>query len=205
MVTPSTLACSSPDILYAICCAVYSAALPPIPPSLDPLLSPPSETAFPTGLPSSYPPPNWPEHVSRKTLLSLCQVNKAWQDAAMPWLYRRIEVRLPRSWLSFVDQVLGGEDDEDAETTASLVHETVRHAAVTLANGGDALSVQECMMESLSAGLPEERIPPELLSPPASRDPSPQRLRAKSPGRWRLLRSISDAVEHATGMYGKFD
>jgi len=52
-------------------------------------------------------------------------------------------------------------------------------------------------------------IPPELLSPPASRDPSPRRVRqkSKSPARWKLMRSISDAVQdlmgrHEHGMYG---
>lgn len=49
----------------------------------------------------------------------------------------------------------------------------------------------------------------QLLSPPASRDPSPWRLRnkSKSPTRWRMLRSISDAVQNLMsleepGIYG---
>jgi hypothetical protein len=50
-------------------------------------------------------------------------------------------------------------------------------------------------------GGPDSSIPPELLSPPASRDPSPRRLRqkSKSPARWELMRSISDAVQDLMG------
>ncbi|KAG2367038.1 hypothetical protein BDR07DRAFT_1394674 [Suillus spraguei] len=51
-------------------------------------------------------------------------------------------------------------------------------------------------MESLTG--PDGSIPPELLSPPASRDPSPRRLRpkSKSPARWKIMRTISDAVQN---------
>jgi hypothetical protein len=64
----------------------------------------------------------------------------------------------------------------------------------------------------LELGGPDSSIPPELLSPPASRDPSPRRLRqkSKSPARWKLLRCISDAAQglmggDEKGMYGKPD
>jgi hypothetical protein len=202
----SCVASYPPDLLYAICAAVYSAALPPPVSSLDPLL--PQSKAVPTSLPSSHPPPNWPEPLARKTLSNLCLVNKVWYEAAKPWLYRKIEVRLPRNWLALVDEVTGGEEDGELEPTASLVDQTVKKAAVALGNfsrpaSGDALRLQECVMETLTA-VPDGSIPPELLSPPASRDPSPGRLRAKSPGRWRLMKSISDAVKNVTGMYGDY-
>ncbi|KAF8525836.1 hypothetical protein BU17DRAFT_40991 [Hysterangium stoloniferum] len=188
----SCLASYSPDLLYAICSAVYHAALPPPVPSLDPMVS--QSNSNPIALPSSYPPPNWPEPLARKTLHSLCLLNKAWHDAAKPWLYRKVEVRLPRNWLAFVDEITSGEEDDELQPSSAIVDQTVKNAAVALAGvNADALRIQECVMETLAVGLPDGSIPPELLSPPASRDPSPRR--AKSPGRWRLLRSVTDAVE----------
>jgi hypothetical protein len=119
-------------------------------------------------------------------------------------LYRKIEVRLPRHWLAFVDEITSGEEDDELQPSFAIVDQTVKNAAVALAGvNADALRIQECVMETLTAGLPDGSIPPELLSPPASRDPSPRR--AKSPGRWRLLRSITDAVENVTGMYGELN
>ena len=60
-----------------------------------------------------------------------------------------------------------------------------------------ARQLQECILAELSG--PDGSIPPELLSPPASRDPSPRRLRpkSKSPARWKMMRSISNAVQNA--------
>ena len=197
-----------PDLLYAICSAVYSAALPCPLPSLDPLT--PQTDAVPTALPSSQPAATWPVSLARKTLLSLSLVNKVWYEAAKPWLYRRVEVRLPRNWLAFVDEITGGEEDGGIEPAKALVDQTVKNAAIALGGvpkpaSGAALRLQECVMETLT-GTPDGSVPPELLSPPASRDPSPARLnslRAKSPSRWRLIRSISSAVENVTGLYGK--
>jgi hypothetical protein len=59
--------------------------------------------------------------------------------------------------------------------------------------------LQKSILDSLEG--PETSISPELLSPVASRDPSPRRLRglrakSESPARWKLLRSISDAIHH---------
>lgn len=200
----SCVASFPPDLLYAICSAVYCSALPAPVSSLDPLV--PQAPTAPSVLPSSYPPANWPEGLARRTLTSLCLVNKVWHEAATPWLYRKIEVRLPRSWLAFVDEITGGEEDGELEPTAFMVNQTVKNAAVALGSLSQpgsraALRLQECVMERLT-GIPDGSIPPELLSPPASRDPSPRRLRAKSPGRWRLLSTIRDAVKNVTGIYG---
>lgn len=202
----SCVASYPPDLLYAICGAVYYAALPLPVPLLDPPL--PQSEPVSTTLPSPHPPVNWPEPLARRTLRSLCLVNKVLYEAAKPWLYRRIEVRLPRNWLTLVDEITGGEEDGELEPTVSLVDQTVKNAAVALGSlsrpaSGDALRLQECVMETLTA-VPDGTVPPELLSPPASRDPSPRRLRANSPGRWRLMKSISEAVKNVTGMYGKY-
>jgi hypothetical protein len=73
----------------------------------------------------------------------------------------------------------------------------------------DKAEFEESILASLSG--PDSPIPQELLSPPASRDPSPRRLRAKSqsPARWKIMRSISKAVQNVMeltepGVYGKF-
>lgn len=92
---------------------------------------------------------------------------------------------------------------------------TVKQAAEAAAKAGGACAIQihESIMAKLE-GVIEQRememvrntgIPMELLSPPASREPSPGRLRAKSPGRWRFLRTVSDLAERAAGgAYGVY-
>ncbi|EPQ54250.1 hypothetical protein GLOTRDRAFT_62772 [Gloeophyllum trabeum ATCC 11539] len=205
---PSGVENFPPELLFTICAHVYYAGLPPVQPSLDPLIL--AEHGIPTSTPSSLPPANWPEPVARKTLHSLSLANRAWHDAAKPWLWRKVEVRLPRSWLSLIDAVVGGDDEEAAEQQAALVlGQTIKEAenAVLAARnifGDDAdPTCAEKLHESILATLggPGGPIPPELLSPPASRDPSPRRLRAKSksPVRWKLMRSISDAVQTVLG------
>ncbi|KAH9003012.1 hypothetical protein EDB86DRAFT_3233334 [Lactarius hatsudake] len=170
-----------PELLSLICAHVYESAIPSRVSSLDPLYL--LEAGVPTGSPSSYPPPNWQEHIARNTLASLMLVNHAWSEAARPWLWRKIEVRLPRSWLSFLEEISGGEDDDVTEEATAQAERKLK----------------ESILQEL--GGPDSSIPPELLSPPASRDPSPRRLRhkSKSPARWELLRSISDAVQDLMG------
>jgi len=146
-------------------------------------------------------------------------VNHAWSEAAHPWLWRKIEVRLPRGWLSLVEEISGGEDNEiTEEDTARAVDQSITqaaHAALAAKTGNSMtldveaeMKLKECILQEL--GGPDSSIPPELLSPPASRDPSPRRIRqkSKSPARWELMRSISDAVQDLmgrdeNGMYGK--
>ncbi len=220
MPTQSSIVDQFPPELFAVICAhIYSSGLSPSATSLDPPLCS-DHTGTPTALPSAYPCAYWSEAAVRKTLASLCQTNKAWNEAAKPWLWRKVEIRLPRSWLSIVEQVAGGDDEEASEEQAALIvgqtlrnAETAALAARTLlgeCSGNDeaASDLHDKVLERLSG--PDISIPPELLTPPASRDPSPRRLRtkSKSPARWKLMRSISVAVQDVMerthpGIYGK--
>ncbi|KAI0635670.1 hypothetical protein C8Q77DRAFT_584363 [Trametes polyzona] len=202
---PSVVGQFPPELLAVICAHVYAAGIPPPTPSLDPLICV-DQPGIPTALPSSFPPAYWPESVVRRTLANLCQVNKAWYEAAKPWLWRKIEIRLPRSWLAIVDEVAGGDDEEASEEQAALmVGQTLRNAETAAlaaqnligecSSDDAALELHDKVLERLSG--PDISIPPELLSPPASREPSPRRPRtkSKSPARWKLMRSISVAVQ----------
>ncbi|KAG1733624.1 uncharacterized protein EDB91DRAFT_1148462 [Suillus paluster] len=192
-----------PELLFTICEYIYAAGLPPSDStsSLDPLAI--GEYGSPTALPSSMPPPNWSEPVARKTLSHLCLVNHAWYEAAKPWLWHKIEVRLPRSWLALVDEIIDPEDDEKAalavkESIQAATHAALASSMVIGASSDEdaARRWKESIIESLTG--PDGSIPPELLTPPASRDPSPRRLRAKSksPARWKIMKTISDAVQN---------
>jgi hypothetical protein len=205
-----------PDLLFAISGHVYAAGLPASASSLDPTAL--GEYGIPTALPSSMPPSNWPEPIVRRTLANLCLVNHAWYNAAKPWLWHKIEVRLPRSWLSLVEEIAGGDDGQNTEDSTALAVEKSIQAATKVALASTAMAGassdedalrkwKESILESLCG--PDGSIPPELLSPPASRDPSPRRLRNKSqsPARWKIMRSISDAVQNVVdqnepGVYG---
>ncbi|KAH0832933.1 hypothetical protein J3R83DRAFT_11900 [Lanmaoa asiatica] len=205
-----------PELLFTICAHVYAAGLPQSTSSLDPIAL--GDYGAPTAMPSSMPPGNCPELVVRRTLTNLCLVNHAWYDAAKPWLWHRIEVRLPRSWLALAEEITGGEDQSTEDNTALAVEQSIHAAtkaalATTTIPGASAdenalKKWKESILETLSG--PDGSIPPDLLSPPASRDPSPRRLRAKSksPARWKIMRYISDAVQNVMernepGFYGK--
>ncbi|THH30278.1 hypothetical protein EUX98_g3904 [Antrodiella citrinella] len=192
-----------PELLSVICAYICAAGQLPPTPSLDPLV--PAKDIIPTSFPSSYPPSNWTDATVRHTLANLSLVNHAWYEAAKPFLWRQVEVRLPRDWLSIVEEIAGGDDDVYDDETAMMVDQTLQRAeSVALASThfGAHLSIElakslhEKVILSLSG--PDGSIPPELLSPPATRDPSPRRLRQKSqsPARWKLMRSISDAVQN---------
>jgi hypothetical protein len=205
-----------PDIIVAICAAVYNYGLPASPPSLDPLLCTDNHS-IPTGLPSSLPPSNWPEPVVRRTLTSLCLVDHAWCAGAKPWLWRKVEVRLPHSWLSIVNAVAWDVSGQD--TVEQAVGASIKAAAdIALASGrmmgrqaqkqATFDELEEGILEKLSA--PDSAIPLELLSPFASREPSPRRFRtkSKSPARWKIIKSVSDAIRNLVqnddpGVYGK--
>ncbi|KAJ4476225.1 hypothetical protein J3R30DRAFT_3764246 [Lentinula aciculospora] len=188
------------ELLSQICAHIYSACLPPTETSLDPLIV--TEHGAPAvSLPSTLPPSHWPEQDSRCTLASLCLVNHVWYEAAKPWLWRKLEVRLPRSWLSLVDEIAW---DLEEETVDQVMEKTVKAATnAALRSASPNFVVDKVVEKELHAtviesiALPEESIPLELLSPVASREPSPRRLRtkSKSPARWELVRTISDAIQ----------
>ncbi|KAL0064826.1 hypothetical protein AAF712_008223 [Marasmius tenuissimus] len=194
------------EIASKVCSYIYSACLPPTSTSLDPLFLSDQSHGAPTSLPSSFPQSNWSEHEARHTLASLCLVNHAWYEAAKPWLWKKLEVRLPRTWLSLVDEIAW--DQEDA-TVDQVMEQTVKAAKAAMArqqgvlNKDEDLNLEACIRGSMKIRtdelppLPDEGIPIELLSPLASREPSPRRFRhkSKSPARWELVRSISDALQ----------
>ena len=214
---PSAVSCYPPELLSVICAYVYAAGQLPYQPSLDPLVA--SKDVIPVGLPSSYPPANWDDATVRHTLANLCLVNHAWYEAVKPFLWRQVEVRLPRDWLCIVDEVAGGDEDLVEDETAMIVDQTLQRAEIAALSStsqfGQQLSAElaKALHEKVIATLsgPDGSIPPELLSPPATRDPSPRRLRqkSKSPARWKLMRSISDAVQNVMeqdhpGLYGEW-
>ena len=95
-------------------------------------------------------------------------VNKAWYYAAKPWLWRRLEVRLPRSWLHLVDELAGGADGEaEAEATALVVGKSLQEAqnAALAARSifvGDAHSdTAEKLHSDIMARL-DGSVPPEV-------------------------------------------
>ncbi|KAI5892064.1 uncharacterized protein SCHCODRAFT_02625189 [Schizophyllum commune H4-8] len=187
------------ELLFAISAYVYAACLPPWECSLDPLLQTDCQFA-PKALPSSHPSAYWSEPDSRRTLASLCLVNRAWYAAARPWLYHKLEVRMPRSWLSLVEQIAWDYEEETVDMVMDHTLQAAARVALASAHPGvplddDArLKLQQSILQTLDG--PDESIPPELLSPAISREPSPRRIRpkSKSPARWQLIQSISDAI-----------
>ena len=203
------------ELLFAISAYVYAACLPPWECSLDPLLQTDCQFA-PKALPSSHPSAYWSEPDSRRTLASLCLVNRAWYAAARPWLYHKrecpdplftndrsrhiVEVRMPRSWLSLVEQIAWDYEEETVDMVMDHTLQAAARVALASAHPGvplddDArLKLQQSILQTLDG--PDESIPPELLSPAISREPSPRRIRpkSKSPARWQLIQSISDAI-----------
>lgn len=207
-----------PELLSLICAHIYAAGLPPAATSLDPHVL--SENAVPTGLPSSYPAPHWPEQAVRRTLANVSLVSHTWYEAAKPWLWRKVEVRLPRSWMALVEELVESDEEvlDQREETALLVGQTLQDAEkaalaakILESPSGGVDNLARELHEQLLATLagPGGHIPPELLSPPATRDPSPRRLRAKSksPARWKIMRTITDAMQNVMerehlGVYG---
>lgn len=210
------------DVLEAIAAAVYAAALPSAVTSLDPLyLLAPSDSIPRTDSPSTYPTAYWPEPVSRKTLATLCLVSKDFREAARQWLWRRLEINAPRSWLGVLDAICGqDEEPENPPNSIATVFtqgsvEGDRSRAITRAlapvcesNHTSIPSSSSTVTEAVPDGvapLPSGlgSVPHDLLTPPSSRDPSPARLRlrAASPGRWRFIKAVNKIVHHS-GLYG---
>ena len=215
------------DVLDAIAAAVSNAAIPHPFSSLDPLHL--STSDVPLNAPSACPAPYWSEPESRKTLANLCLVSKDFHDAAKPWLWRRLEVNFPRNWLRMLD-VICGEDEEPVSQNISTVLAYASNSVPipptsslsssyppltsipednqTFASQGQighpahTPILHDKELHELTVADPSASIPLDLLSPPASRDPSPQRLRAQSPGRWQFIREVNRRIHAEPGLYG---
>lgn len=125
----------------------------------------------------------------------------------------RIEVRLPRTWLSLVEQVAWNYDEETVDNVLDQAVKAATSAAVaSVPDMEQALMLEESLRGDFdeTMDIPEDSISVDLLSPIPSRNPSPRRLRpkSKSPARWKIVRSISDAIrdvmeERNPGMYSR--
>jgi hypothetical protein len=120
----------------------------------------------------------------------------------------RLEVRLPRAWLSLVEQIAWNYEEEPVDSvmgnTLRAATQAVIQSTTGFCNQGEALRIA---LDDLDG--PETTISPDLLSPVPTRDPSPRRLapKSKSPARWKILRSIRDAIQDVInhrnpGIYG---
>lgn len=121
----------------------------------------------------------------------------------------RLEVRLPRTWLSLVEQIAWNYEEETVDSVMGKSIQAATQAidsSGVLSNQGEALRL---VLDDFKG--PETSISPDLLSPVPTRDPSPRRLRpkSKSPARWKILKSISDAIQDVVnhrnpGIYGTY-
>lgn len=216
------------DVIEAIAAAVYELALPSAVPSLDPLysLSTFDNTAPPTALPSTYPAPYWPERVSRKTLSTLCLVSKDFRDAARPWLWRRLEINIPRHWLAILHAICGEDEEpekplnridsvpikssvEDDQSRSSdralrLIPEPSFESPLSPSSAAEG-TISKAASDA-EAALPTGLgpVPHDLLTPRSSRPPSPAclSLRGALPGRWRFIKAVNNIVHSEPGLYG---
>ena len=129
-------------------------------------------------------------------------------------LLNRLEVRLPRTWLSLVEEIAWNYEEE---TVDSVMEETMKAAANAAIQSSNVHSnkLDACLEESMffdRLDFPDTTVSKDLLSPIPSRNPSPRRLRpkSKSPARWKLLKSINDAIQdvmnsQANGVYGELN
>ena len=124
-------------------------------------------------------------------------------------------MRLPRTWLSLVEEIAWNYEEETVDSVMEMTIKAAANAAIQSSNVHsnklDALRLEESMFFD-QLDFPDTTVSLDLLSPVPSRNPSPRRLRpkSKSPARWKLLRSISDAIQDvmnskAPGVYGEFD
>lgn len=121
-------------------------------------------------------------------------------------------MRLPRTWLSLVEEIAWNYDEETVDIIMSKSLQAAKKAALDSANALTSHRAEPlCFEDHLfdTSDSPDTSIGLDLLSPIPSRDPSPRRLRpkSKSPARWEILRTISDAVQavmklKAPGVYG---
>lgn len=123
-----------------------------------------------------------------------------------------LEVRLPRTWLSLVEEIAWNLEEETVDCVMGKSIQAAARAVAdvaTFASDKDAaLKLEASLLDTLDP--PDNAITLDLLSPIPSRNPSPRRIRpkSKSPARWKILRSINDAIQdvldrRAPGVYGK--
>lgn len=211
------------DVLEAISAAVYAAALPSAATSLDPLysLSMPHNPAPPTASPSTYPAAYWPEPTSRSTLATLCLVSHDFREAARPWLWRRLEINIPRHWLEILDAICGEDEQENSPNSISgMLTENYVKCSRSQAIARTCSGKFKCLpafssasgektseegfdgLSALPVGL--GTVPHDLLTPISSRAPSPAglQLRAASPGRWQFIKALNKLHHSDPGFYG---
>ena len=125
----------------------------------------------------------------------------------------RLEVRLPRTWLSLVEEIAWNYEEETVDIVMDKTIKAAANAAIASSSSAAdkvaVLKLEESLFDSYDS--PDTTISLDLLSPVPSRDPSPRRLRPKSqsPARWKILRSINDAIQdvmhrRSPGMYGRY-
>ena len=147
-------------------------------------------------------------------MASLCLVKHAWYDATEPWLWQKIEVRLPRRWLALFDEVAGGEDQSTEDNNTALAVEQSIHVAskATLATATlPGASIDEDALQRRKESERSRWIYSSRFAHTTCVSRSkPRRLRAKSksPARWKIMRTISGAVQNVMelnepGFYGK--
>lgn len=100
-----------------------------------------------------------------------------------------------------MEEIAWNYDEETVDLVMGNSIKAAADAAIASTSSGSphdkeaSFQLEISILDTLRA--PDGSIPPELLSPMVSRDPSPRRLRpkSKSPARWKLMRSISDAIQ----------
>ena len=122
-------------------------------------------------------------------------------------------MRLPRTWLSLVEEIAWNYEEETVDSVMEQTMKAAANAAIQSSNVHsnklDARLEESMFFDRLD--FPDTTVSMDLLSPIPSRNPSPRRLRpkSKSPARWKLLKSINDAIQdvmnsQANGVYGEF-
>lgn len=143
--------------------------------------------------------------------MALAQVRVLFLPSYVPCLpyYFRLEVRLPRTWLCLVEEIAWNYDEETIDTVMGKTIKAALDSATALSRQGESFGLEGSFNFLDTYDAPDTSISPDLLSPIPSRDPSPRRLRpkSKSPARWKILKSINDAIQHvmntrAPGVYG---
>src|SRR6266849_9238405 len=112
--------------------------------------------------------------MARKTLANLTLMNRAWSEAARPWPWRKFELRLPRGRFSRRRDLRRGRCRGRVRSVEESITSCCSGSQDRPLTTPD-VEAEKKMKENHSV------VPPlQLLSPPASHDPSPCPLRQKS-------------------------